>query len=900
MPDPRRRAKALDAVAPTDDLPNGDPVLATRLQPPEAPEAFLPRDRLVRQLDDAVHLPVTLVNGPAGAGKTLLVADWLRRGRHPGPVGWLTLEAGDNLPGNFWAYVRETLRRVLPGMPADIGVPAKAEHIEPSVLVRLAAWINRQPEPVVLVLDEFEHSDELVVAGQLHDLVRHTAGQLRLVLISRDEPLLPLHRYRLAGQLAEIRATDLAMRLSETAHMLDLQGLHLSRSAVEAVHHRLSGWTAGLRLLAIAAQDADDADAYLKQIDVEQSALSDFLLTEVLHSQPAARQDLLLRCSILTRIHPELADALTGRRDGHPMLAELHRANTFTEALPDGWYRLHPMFAGILRLHLQATTTDQVEDLHLRAAKWLADHDQFRAARDHAVEAGAWGLAAQLLVSQFAIGQLLTGRDAARLQAQFSRMPPSVVSPEAELVRAAMHLARDDVDAALQVLDRVEEDRSPTPETPDACLRMASAFLRAGAGRLLGSVSIAATAARQAHSLEHAALAEPLAQHPELLTQVDAELGSVLLWQGRLSDAGRALEAAAQAPLTPTTAQLRHESQCRLALIDYLRGWPGRAERRIHHADEEAEHFSVPPETRTQVRDLVLAATALERDEVGAVQAALARASAPDSPGPDPVVALGTSAIRAALHVAQGNPDVALEELAQARRDDLADHPSDWGRERLAVTASAAHLAAGRPEAAMAALTEVPRNAPDSMMAEARARLAVDPDDERAMAQLQALRRDPCLGSATRTRALLLLGQAGSSRSDASCERLLVQALATAKGERLRRPFCESAGWVRRQLRMHPQLAQAHPWLPSDLCPPESPCSDAGGAAPLTKPLTRRERAVLARVCRMMSTEEIAEDLFVSPNTVKTHLKSINRKLGTTSRREAAQRADRLHLLDPG
>ncbi|MFD0327597.1 AAA family ATPase [Streptacidiphilus monticola] len=180
------------------------------------PGEFLRRDRLLTRLDEAVRLPVTLVNGPAGAGKTLLVAHWLDCGRLPGPAAWLTLEAGDNQPGNFWAYVREALRGSLTAMPADLGVPAQAEHVESSLLVRLAAWINEQQEPALLVLDEFEHIDDPDVVQQLHDLVRHTAGRLRLVLISRTEPPLPLHRYRAAGELAEIRAADLALSCPET------------------------------------------------------------------------------------------------------------------------------------------------------------------------------------------------------------------------------------------------------------------------------------------------------------------------------------------------------------------------------------------------------------------------------------------------------------------------------------------------------------------------------------------------------------------------------------------------------------------------------------------------------------------------------------------------------------
>ncbi|MFJ8435028.1 LuxR C-terminal-related transcriptional regulator [Kitasatospora sp. NPDC094019] len=899
-------------------LPNGDPVLATRVRPPDPPAAaFLPRDRLLDRLDTAVLRPVTLVSGPAGAGKTLLVADWLARGRLPGPAAWLTLEPSDNQPGTFWAYVREALLTGVGALPAELAAPARAEHVEPSLLLRLAVWINARPRPPVLVLDECEHLDNPRLADQLHDLVRHTAGRLRLVLLGRGEPQLPLHRYRAAGELTEIRAGELALDPDETAAVLERHGLRVGPAAVGAVHHALSGWTAGVRLLALAAREADDPGAYLGRTGAGPTALADFLLAEVLRTQPAPAQDLLLRCSILDRVHPDLADALTGRRDGRRILDRLHQDNAFTDALPDGWYRLHPMFAGVLRLHLGADAPERVDELRVRAAHWLAGHGRYRAALDHAAEAGAWALAARLLVDECALGELLTGPDAARLCALFARMPPTERSPAAELVRAALHLTRDEASGALRILEHVEP-LLPAGQTP---LRLAAVLVRARAGRLLGSAPLADRAAHRAAELERRVPADVLERHPELFALIAADLGSTLLWHGRLDEAGRALERAARAPLSPVTARLRHDALCRLALVDQLRGRPGRAEHRIHEADEEADRSGLPPDCRTEVRDLVLAAAALEHDEPAEARAALHRAAghraaphraAPSrapggrAPDRDPVVALASGVVRAELQLAQGRPDGALRLLDETRRHGLVDRTSDWSRERLAVTACAAHLAAGRPEAAVAALDDVPALAPHSLVVAARARLAAGRDERDTLTGLRALRDDPALGSATRARVLLLLAQAEAGSDGPGCARLLAEALATAGPERLVRPFRESAPWVRRRLRGLPDLAAAHGWLPGDLRPatddpgPER-CADAGPAptagAPV-EPLTGREREILLCAARLLSTQEIADELYVSPNTVKTHLKSVNRKLRTANRRDAVRTASRLRLLD--
>ncbi|MFE6746222.1 LuxR C-terminal-related transcriptional regulator [Kitasatospora purpeofusca] len=911
-PAPASPARAVPASTPTplpavdppapELLPNGDPMLATRVRPPSPPAAaFLPRDRLLDRLDAAALGPVTLVNGPAGAGKTLLVADWLARGRLPGPAAWLTLEPSDNQPGTFWAYVREALQTGVGGLPAEVGAPARAEHVEPSLLLRLAAWINALPRPPVLVLDECEHLDNLRLAEQLHDLVRHTAGRLRLVLVGRSEPLLPLHRYRAAGELAEIRAGELALDRAETAAVLERHGLRVGPDAVGAVHHALSGWTAGVRLLALAAQQAEDPGAYLGRIDAGPTALSDFLLAEVLRTQPAPTQDLLLRCSILGRVHPDLADALTGRRDGRRILERLHQDNAFTDALPDGWYRLHPMFAGILRLHLRAAAPERVDELRVRAAQWLAGQGQYRPALDHAAEAGDWALAARLLVDEFALGELLAGRDATRLCALFARMPAAEHSPAAELVRAAVHLTRDEAASALTILERVE----PLLPAERPALQLAAVLVRTGAARLLGSAPLADRAARRIEELEHRVPADLLERHPELLALMAADLGSTLLWHGRLDEAERALERAARAPLSPATARLRHDALCRLALVDHLRGRPGRAERRVREADEEADRSSLPPDSRTGVRDLVLAATALERDEPAAAESALHRTAGGRAPDHDPVVTLGIGVVRARLHLARGRPDSALRLLDETRRHGLADRTSDWSRERLAVTACAAHLAAGRPEAAVAALDDVPVRAPDSLVVAARARLAAgqdEQDEQDTLAGLSALRDDPAVGSATRTRALLLLARA--ERDGPGSARLLAEALAAAEPERLCRPFRECAPWVRRRLRGLPHVAAAHGWLPADLRPPAHDpvpqrCADAAPAAGApVEPLTGREREILLCAARLLSTQEIADELYVSPNTVKTHLKSVNRKLRTASRRDAVRTATRLRLLD--
>ncbi|MGC2999124.1 AAA family ATPase, partial [Streptomyces sp. G35A] len=430
--------------------PLGDPFLRTRSALPSRPDAFLRRRRLVDHLDRALRTPLTLLNGPAGAGKTLLAADWAAGLRQP--TAWLTAEAGDRRPGVFWAYVFQALRACGAAPPETIGSPADANEVDRRLLAALAAALDGRDRPVVLVLDDYDRVPSPEVAEQLEFVLRHAGRGLRLVLVTRTEPLLPLHRYRAAGELTEIRAAELAFTPEEAAALLDLHGLSLPVDAARALVDRVRGWAAGLRLCALAARESADPERYLKEFEAGHSAIADFLLAEVLRGRPAETQELLLRVSVLERFRPGLADALTGRTDAGPVLVELHRANAFVEHLGHSWYRLHPLFAEILRAHLRVRLPGLEPELHRRAARWLRRHGLLPEALAHGAAAGDWDLAAGALVDDLAIGRLFTGLCSDDLTRLFSPMHPGNGTLATDLVGAARDLAQDDVDRGLASL----------------------------------------------------------------------------------------------------------------------------------------------------------------------------------------------------------------------------------------------------------------------------------------------------------------------------------------------------------------------------------------------------------------------------------------------------------------
>ncbi|AZQ34467.1 helix-turn-helix transcriptional regulator [Streptomyces cyaneochromogenes] len=879
--------------------PNGDPVLAARLTVPAVPGTFVRRQRLVEQLIEGARTPLTLVNGPAGAGKTLLVADWIAA-CEPGDVAWLTVEPEDSAPGVFWAYVLHAFRHHGIALPESIGSPARPGEVDHSLLARLAAWLNGRDSRVVLVLDEFDRVAGCAeVADGLQFVLRHAGAGLRLVVISRTEPLLPLYRYRAAGELVDIRADDLAFRAEETAALVDRHGLPLSAEAARVLTERTGGWAAGLRLCTLAAQRAGDPESFLKEFEPGHSTVADFLLGEVLRAHPAETQDLLLRTSILEETHPDLANALTGRDDAEPILEELQRANAFVEPIGHSWYRLHPLFAEILRVHLGVRHPGLEPELHRTAARWLIRAGLLDEALPHAADAGDWELAAAEFIDRLAIGRLLTGLAAERLDGLFARMAPEVSGPAPDLVRAARELAHHDVDRGVAYLRRAEENLPGGDGGDAAAVRLSCAVLRVLAARVAGSADMAESAARAVAQEERSLPADRLEQSPELTALMLTDLGSAQLWAGRFDAARSTLSDAVRAAQGPATALPRHEALSRLALIDFLDGRPGRAESHARDAIAEAEHSGLPVSDRTGVAQLVLAAVAIDRDDLTAARDHLDRAAATSAASRDPIVAVELAILRSRLLSARGDSRAALRALDDmARRPLVSAEPSPWVSDRIAMAMAAALLADGDPRAAVKVFEEQPAHGPESLVAEARARAAAG-ESEEALRILDALPDHSSRGPVIDMWVLLTRAQAVDALGDsAAAESLLLKALAAARPHHLRRPFLEAGPWVRRLLLHRPVLAREHAWLTGALSRPPldaRPWEDS--PSPRPEPLSARERDVLERLAQLMSTEEIAADLHLSVNTVKTHLKSIYRKLAATRRGEAVRRARELGLL---
>ena len=426
-----------DAV--TGRRPGG--LLGTKIAPPAVPGGFLRRQRLQHRLDDAVTGPVTVVTGPPGAGKTLAVASWAwtviaARGAGSRPVAWLALDPDDNDPALFWGGVTAALRAS--GAVPD-GSPSSGPAVEQGVTehgLRLLRWaLNDLTPGSVLVVDDFQVINDREVLASVAALLRHESP-LRLVLISRADPVLPLHRLRVSGGLHEIRGADLAFDRREAEEFLRLNGHALPEPDVALLVQRTEGWAAGLRLAAMFLS-RDPGPGRADQFAGNDRVVVEYLHGEVIGSQPARAREFLLRTCIPDRICGPLADALVGGGGGQQRLEELERTNTFITAVGShrSWFRYHPLLRETLLHELRVQEPVLHTELHRRAARWFAAHDAPVQALRHAADAQDWVLLGELFVTTAAPRILSADRQA--VNKTLTRIPDTALTGTAALMACA-------------------------------------------------------------------------------------------------------------------------------------------------------------------------------------------------------------------------------------------------------------------------------------------------------------------------------------------------------------------------------------------------------------------------------------------------------------------------------
>ena len=420
-----------------------DVLLATKLHMPRPRPDLVSRPRLAERLDEGLARGLMLVCAPAGYGKTVLLADWARRG--PQPVAWLSLDVGDNDPARFWRHGVAALDRSRPGLAERVGpllgppAPASYEGLVTALINELAA--GSDADQALLVLDDYHLIDSEAVHTSLGFLLEHRPPGLHLVLASRSDPPLALARLRGQGQLTELRAADLRFTADEAAALLR-QGAAVSdaalpETAVAALAARTEGWAAGLQLAALSLRGQPDAVGFTAAFTGSHRFVLDFLAEEVLEHQTEQVRAFLLETSVLERLSGPLCDAVTGRPGSQALLEEAERAGLFVVPLDEvrGWWRYHHLFADLLRARLQAEQPGRVRQLHRNAAAWYAERGLADDAIRHAVAAGEMTWAARLIEQYFDERYYLSG-EGTTLQRWLSALPDGLVRSRPRLLLA--------------------------------------------------------------------------------------------------------------------------------------------------------------------------------------------------------------------------------------------------------------------------------------------------------------------------------------------------------------------------------------------------------------------------------------------------------------------------------
>ncbi|MEZ4659194.1 MAG: LuxR C-terminal-related transcriptional regulator [Caldilineaceae bacterium] len=377
------------------------PILQTKLYLPPPRPQLIARAHLIERLNAGLDRKLTLVAAQAGAGKTTLVSAWLAHLDRP--AAWLALDEADSEPGRFGLYViaaLQTIDRAL-GRAAQSVLEASGAPAVDVLLTSLINDIATLTMPIILVLDDYHFINHALIHEALGFLVDHLPPQLHLVLLTREDPPLPLARWRVRQQLTELRAHDLRFNSAEAQLFLnETMGLGLQADAINTLIRRTEGWVAGLQLAALSLQNLTDTAGFIEHFAGDDRYLVDYLLAEVLERQPPVIQQFLLQTSILGRLSAPLCNAVTGRTDCLAILMKLEQANLFLVPLDNRreWYRYHQLFRDLLRLQLQEEyKTAEVNAYHQRAARWFTDQESIGEAVYHYLAAQDFVAAAQVI-----------------------------------------------------------------------------------------------------------------------------------------------------------------------------------------------------------------------------------------------------------------------------------------------------------------------------------------------------------------------------------------------------------------------------------------------------------------------------------------------------------------------
>lgn len=850
---------------------------------------------------------LVLVAAPAGFGKTTILTEWLAS-LNGYKTAWLSLDERDNDAAQFWRYLLAAVDQGEPGVATSASRMLASDSVpHEAMLATLVNDIHARATRLLLVLDDYHVIENPAIHTSISFLIDHLPAHAHVVIASRADPPLPLGRLRAKGDLAELRAADLRFTSSETSEYLnEAMGLALDDEDAARLGARTEGWIAALQLAAISVQGRDDPSEFIAGFAGDDRYVVDYLMEEVLLKQTDATRAFLLQTSILGRLCGDLCDAVTGASRTSKTLDALDRTNLFLVPLDDQreWYRYHHLFAEMLRARLLDEQPDSVADLHGRASEWFERHGATEEAIGHAIAAGTFDRAAELIKS--AAGAMQQQRQEVTLVGWLRSLPDHLMGADAELavIYAGALLSTGRTEGVDRLLKAAESSLGATSHGIAGIRRRATLY-RAAQALTSGDLAAASVQSTMAVELSldgsHLDRGSAHGLHGLVLWAVGDLEGARVTWATSLSELEKAGHLADVLGGSVAMGDiLIAQGRLRDAEATYLRALGIAA-------------TSDPPLRGAADMHVGLAGLLCERGELKGARHHLDAAEALGEYAGLPQNRHRRRMATAQLLQAEGDPAAGIPLLDEA---ELLYTPDFFPPVRpIAALRARLQLAAGRKAEAVNWVrgSRISTEDEASYMAEyehitlVRVLLA-DPVEPRDLTSaLDALERLLAVarigerwGVVIELLVLQSLALQRAGRTDDALATLR-QAIARAEPEGYERTFVDEGQAMVHLLASLAKRGGDTPYLRhlrAAAGPGVAKPNHGDGDGDLIEPLSERELEVLRLLASELSGPQIARHLVISVNTLRTHTKNIFLKLGVSSRREALKRAGELGLLN--
>ncbi len=901
------------------------PLLLTKLyMPPPRPDRVF-RLRLTERLNEGLVLgrKLTLISAPAGFGKTTCVVDWLSTLNCP--FTWLSLDALDDDPGRFFTYLIAALQKVDPSIGSEIDEALKMGQIPPLdvICTTLINDILSVASRFLLVLDDFQTIQHRSILEVIDFLIANQPEQLHIVMITREDPLLPLARMRAKDQVTEIRAGDLRFTNAESSSFLnEKMGLTLTADDIITLENRTEGWAVGLQLAGLSMRGREDPSRFIANLSGNHRFILNYLTEEVLNQQSEEVQTFLLQTSILNKFTGDLCDAITGRTDSGLLLEKLYTGNLFLVSLDDVqlWYRYHHLFADLLRSQQNRISKEQMNQLHWRASQWFAQTEMPAEAIRHALAAEDYALAVNL-IEQYAMPMIQQGY-VQTVEGWMQSVPSEwhLASPRANLAFAWMYLLRGNYDRIPEHMERIQAalvrvDRSEQEQT---LLQAEWHALQAGFLNVIG---------KTAESIEHANRTLQLTTSEHAMIRSMAYIGMAGAYR-QMGDYLRSSEAYqnaiqySRATENPISEML---AVANLALMAIQHGELRFAAEIAERGIENRKNSGKMPPIAASVYG-ALGLVCYEWNQLERAQQLYEKAAQLALLGGHNAALIFTMVLKARLQAVMGNVQVAAQLIGQAA-DLLPRGAPLWVGPEVISTQVQIYLNQDSPVLAENVLKQLgifplPQNAQEPNPAlgnhliylaairywlyQARRNnnfTSIEYELNRLSQFIENMRKGQFTtlllqGLLMRAQLYDLTDQNEQALND------LAQALLIAEPEGYIRIFVDAGVVIKKLLFQVVQVGKLHPAQQKyaeqviAVFPKAAPRQEPTALAQeLDEPLSEREIEVLRFLADGLKYDEIAEQLVVSVNTVRFYVKEIYSKLQVNNRTKAVETARKIQLI---